>query len=137
MVEAPQNFIAGLVAEATGSMTSEMSEALEQRKALIERRAAALAEAAVDSRPAWLQRLGDPPLTVASRRAWLAAVTTVAAYRDRHQITSDLPLGPGARTEAERADRAQAVTAQRRAAALASSMPAQSDQPFTAQSILR
>lgn len=66
--------------------------------------------------------LGDLPTTPAARRDWLTSVVTVAAYRDRYGITSDLPLGPGARTEAEQADRRQVLAAQRRATAIARSL---------------
>lgn len=110
-----QNWIAGLIPEAHGPMAAEMRAALDRRKELIESRAAEIAEAAVIVGPAWLRRLGPPPTAPESRRAWLSSVATVAAYRDRYQITSDLPLGPGARTEAERSDRRQALAAQRRA----------------------
>ncbi|MEU4454748.1 MobF family relaxase [Nocardioides sp. NPDC023903] len=112
-------FIAGMIAEAVGAMAPEMREALGQRRDLIEGRAAELAEAALVAAPVWLRRLGDPPNTPAARRDWLTLVATVAAYRDRYGITSDLPLGPSARTEAERADRRQALAAQRRATAIA------------------
>lgn len=105
--------IAGLIPEAHGPMATEMRAALDQRKKLIENRATELAEAAMTAEPTWLRRLGRPPTSPEPRRTWLNSVATVAAYRDRYQITSDLPLGPGARTEAERADRRQALAAQR------------------------
>ncbi|MET8521811.1 AAA family ATPase [Nocardioides sp. NPDC004968] len=108
-------FMAGLIPEAAGAMAPEMREALDQRRDLIEDRAVELAEAAMLAAPAWLRRLGDPPTTPAARREWLTSVATVAAYRDRYGITSDLPLGPSPRTEAEHAERRQALTAQRRA----------------------
>ncbi|MFE4001473.1 MobF family relaxase [Nocardioides sp. YIM B13467] len=113
-----QRFIAGLVPEATGEMAPVMRRALDERRSLIEARAIALVESAVTSRPSWLRRLGVPP-TSPTARAWLTSVATIAAYRDRYQVISDLPLGPGARTEAERADRQRALIAQRRASAIA------------------
>lgn len=116
---ANQHFIAGLVPEATGGMASAMRGALDERQRLIEARATALAETAAATRPAWLRRVGAPPATSTARNDWLTSVATIAAYRDRYQITSDLPLGPGARTEAERADRQHALVAQRRAVAIA------------------
>lgn len=69
--------------------------------------------------PACLRRIGDPPITSSTRQDWLTFVATVVAYRDRYGITSDLPVGPGARTEAERTDRRGALAARRRAAVLA------------------
>lgn len=115
---ADQHFIAGLLPEAVGDIRPAMRDALEERHRLIEARATALAESAAASRPAWLRRLGVPPATSAGRD-WLMSVATIAAYRDRYQIISDLPLGPAARTEAERADRERALVAQRRAAGMA------------------
>ena len=133
-----QTLIAGLIPEAHGSMAAEMREALDRRVELIESRAAELAEAAMIADPGWLRRLGQPPTNPESRRSWLTSVATVAAYRDRYQITSDIPLGPGARTEVERSDRRQALAAQRRAMAIAG-LPRVSSQsaPVAAQSMVR
>ncbi|MFE6645092.1 MobF family relaxase [Nocardioides sp. NPDC057772] len=120
----PQRHIAGMIPEATGFMPTAMREALDERKNLIEARASALAESATVDGPVWIRRLGEPPASPVARRNWIAAVATIAAYRDRYQIASDLPLGPGARSEAERADRTHALAAQRRATSLASTQPA-------------
>ncbi|MGH3975018.1 MAG: hypothetical protein ACRDS9_17065, partial [Pseudonocardiaceae bacterium] len=98
---------------------AEMREALEHRRKLIENRATELAEAATIAAPAWLRRLGNPPTDPTARSIWLTSVATVVAYRDRYQITSDVPLGSGAKTEAERSDRRQALAAQRVARAIA------------------
>ncbi|MER6936122.1 MobF family relaxase [Nocardioides sp. NPDC127514] len=118
-----ETFIAGLIPEASGSMAPEMRQALDQRKSVIENRAAELIEAAIEARPAWLHRLGDPPSTPSALHDWLASAATVVAYRDRYGITSNLPLGPGPRTEAEYADRRQALAAQRSATAIAARAP--------------
>ena len=48
-------------------------------------------------------------------KRWLDAATTVAAYRDRYKITSDLPVGGGAKNDAQRADRQRALAALRAA----------------------
>jgi conjugative relaxase-like TrwC/TraI family protein len=133
-----QTLIAGLIPEAHGPMAAEMKAALDHRAELIESRAAELAEAAMIADPAWLRRFGPPPTNPESRRSWLTSVATVVAYRDRYQITSDLPLGPGARTEAERSDRRQALAAQRRATVIAG-LPGFSSQsaPIAARSMVR
>jgi conjugative relaxase-like TrwC/TraI family protein len=115
-------FIAGLIPEAAGPMTPEMREALDQRRELIENRAVELAQAAVLAGPAWIRRLGTPPTTPTTRRDWLTPFATVAAYRDRYGVTSDIPLGPGARTAAEYSDRCRALAAQRKATAIARSL---------------
>ena len=53
--------IAGLLPVADGPMTDEMATALRERQELIEFRALALAEAAVERGEPWLKRLGEPP----------------------------------------------------------------------------
>ena len=128
-VASAQRFIAGMIPEAIGEMPTAMREALDERRGLVEARAKALAETAVLERPAWTRRLGEPPTSPAVRRDWIAAVGTIAAYRDRYQITSDIPLGPGARSEAERADRTLALIAQRRAESLAVTLAADRAKP--------
>lgn len=117
-------FIAGMIPEAAGAMAREMRQALDQRRDLIENRAAELTAAAFLARPAWLRRLGDPPTIPAARQDWLTSVATVAAYRDRYGITSNLPLGPGPRTDTEHADRHHALAAQRKATVIAQSLGA-------------
>ncbi|NEE03842.1 MobF family relaxase [Phytoactinopolyspora halotolerans] len=87
-------FVAGLIPRATGAMTDEMRTALLEREHLIEQRARFLAENAIRRREPWTRHLGPPPLGGQQRNAWLDAVTTIAAYRDRHAITEPLPLGP-------------------------------------------
>lgn len=118
-----QHFIAGLIPEAGGPMAQQTRSALDQRKGLIEARVNALADAATAEGPRWLHHIGAPsaPTNSATYRDWLTCVATIAAFRDRYQITSDLPLGAGARTRAERTDRARAHAAYRYAAEIASS----------------
>ena len=124
-----QRFIAGMIPEAVGAVPFAMRAALDERRTLIEARANALAEIAAIERPVWVRRLGEPPTSPTARRAWTTTVATIAAYRDRYQINSDIPLGPGARSEAEGADRNRALAAQRRAASLATTPPSDRAQP--------
>ncbi|MER7604752.1 MobF family relaxase [Nocardioides sp. NPDC127503] len=132
------HLIAGIVPEAVGAMPTAMHDALDERKSLIEARANALAEAAVLERAAWTRRLGEPPTSSTDRRDWIAAVASIAAYRDRYQIISNIPLGPGARSEAERADRIVALAAQRRAATLAATSSSERTQTAVwSQPVLR
>lgn len=127
-----------MIPEATGFMSTAMREALDERKNLIEARAIALAESATVDGPGWIRRLGEPPASPVARRNWIATVATIAAYRDRYKIVSDLPLGPGARSDAERADRRRALAAQRSATALAErSASGRAEHPVSAQSVLR
>ena len=112
--------IAGLIPEPLGEMSPENHQAIDERKALIESRARALVEEVAASRQAWVRRLGQPPIGFVERERWLASASTVAAYRDRYQITSDLIVGGTPVTEAQRADRVRALGAAREAARIAS-----------------
>jgi len=54
-----------------------------------------LAEEAIERDQVWVRRLGTTPSDPAVRKAWLRAVSTVAAYRERWGIGTDhRPLGP-------------------------------------------
>ncbi|MFD4328463.1 MobF family relaxase [Nocardioides sp. NPDC058538] len=97
-------FVAGLIPAVSGPMPDEYDTALSERAALIESRARALAEQAVQTAPPWLQRMGTPPTDPAARDRWFHAVVTIAAYRDRYQIGSDVPLGVRPGSVAQRAD---------------------------------
>ncbi len=109
--------IAGLIPQATGPMTDDMRQALAQRQQLIEQRAVALADSAIADDIRWLRQLGPPPRDSRQRQAWQRHVQTIAAYRDRHAITGDDPLGVSALTGPQRADatraRAALIEAQR------------------------
>jgi conjugative relaxase-like TrwC/TraI family protein len=107
--------IAGLIPEPLGAMSAEDRQAIDERKELIESRAWALAEDAVVGQEGWTRRLGPRPVGAGGDEAWLDAATTVAAYRDRYKVTSDLPAGGGAKNDAQRADRQCALAALRAA----------------------
>ena len=92
-------------------MSPNDRQAIDERKELIESRARALAEDAAAGQQAWGRRLGPHPSGVDA--AWLDAATTVAAYRDRYKITSDLPVGSGTENDSQRADRQRALAALR------------------------
>ncbi|KRA31000.1 conjugal transfer protein [Nocardioides sp. Root614] len=105
--------IAGLIPEPLGPMPAEDRQAIEERKHLIEARANALAQGAVRMHAAWIRALAEPPVGQTDRAARGSNIATVAAYRDRYQITSDLPVGRGASTVVQRADRRRAIQAAR------------------------
>jgi conjugative relaxase-like TrwC/TraI family protein len=110
--------IAGLIPEPLGEMSAEDRQAIDERKELIESRARMLAaEAAADHEP-WIRRLGAQPSEPDGRTRWIDAAATVAAFRDRYQVTSDLPVGGAATSEAQRTDRQRALRAARDAAPL-------------------
>lgn len=109
--------IVGLIPEAVGPMAPDMRHALDERRDLIEQRARALAETAIQKRDPWVKRLGDPPVT--DRTHWTRAVVIIAAYRDRYGITAPLPLDSEPATDIQRLDRARASAALRTAAEVA------------------
>lgn len=105
--------IAGLIPEPLGAMSPDDRQAIDERKELIETRARALAEHAVQRHEAWTRRLGPRASAAGDDEAWIAAATTAAAYRDRYKITSDLPIGGGAKNDAQRWERQRAFAALR------------------------
>ncbi len=110
--------IAGLIPEPLGEMSREYRQAIDERAALIESRARALAEEAIATGSPWTRRLGEQPTNLGDRERWIHAASAVAAYRDRYQVTGDLPLGGGARSDTQRAERQRALSAIRTAAGL-------------------
>lgn len=111
------HLIAGLMPEPLGAMSLENRQAIDERKAMIESRARSLAETAIVSGDAWVRRLGERPTDPQDRVRWVDAITTVAAYRDRHKVSSDLPVGGGVDGDVQRAERQRALGSVREAAA--------------------
>ena len=61
----------------------------------MERRARELAALALREGQPWTQKLGPEPCETGRKEAWLRAVSTVAAFRDRWELGADpRPLGP-------------------------------------------
>jgi hypothetical protein len=106
----PPRLIAGLIPHAAGPMADDMRTALDERQRLIKQRAVELARAALTTGAPWIRHLGHPPTDLQRHRAWSRDVATIAAYRDRHAITSDTPLD-----DRPTADIAAAAAALRRA----------------------
>jgi hypothetical protein len=69
--------IAGLIPEPLGPMSAEDRQAIDQRKELIESRARALAEDAVDRGEPWTRRLGSRHFGGGGDGFWLDAAATV------------------------------------------------------------
>lgn len=103
--------IVGLIPHATGPIPPAMREALDERKHLIEQRAHALAAHAIATQQPWTCALGTPPRDPRRRQVWTRHVYTIAAYRDRHNITATTPLGPGPASTSQYADAARAHSA--------------------------
>jgi conjugative relaxase-like TrwC/TraI family protein len=133
------NLVAGLVPRAMGVTDPDLAQALQERDQAMERRARELAEQAVAQRRPWARCLGPQPAGPARREAWLQAVSTVAAFRERWGVgADDRPLGPeGAITSVEGlGHRKRAQSALERALSLANSaVPAasQGGAPATAE----
>ncbi|TYL55447.1 relaxase domain-containing protein [Nocardioides sp. BGMRC 2183] len=107
--------IAGLIPEPLDPMTDDHRHAIAERKNIIETRARALAEQALADRAPWTRRLGIPPTDRADRERWLQALTTIAAYRDRHQVTVYEPVGTEGNYDVRHRDRQSALQAVRSA----------------------
>lgn len=112
--------IAGLIPEATGTMSAEFQQALTERRHLIETRADALLDTALDEKQTWTRALGAPPKDAKAAATWRRVARTVAAYRDRYAITDPTRLGPSAaENDAQKIDAVRAKAALNRARSLA------------------
>ncbi|MGO2662134.1 MAG: ATP-dependent DNA helicase [Propionibacterium freudenreichii] len=107
--------IAGLIPEATGTMTREMRQALNERRDLIEARATALLASALAGAESRTTGLGTPPKGSKEAAEWQRAVRVVVAYRDRYGITDPDPLGSAPEGDAQKIDAARARVALNRA----------------------
>ncbi len=87
------NLIAGLIPRATEVTDPDLGQALIERERAIEERAIALAERAIEERAKWVQFLGQMPSDPTHQAAWLANVATIAAYRERWNITGNTVIG--------------------------------------------
>ncbi|WP_218837196.1 MobF family relaxase [Cutibacterium avidum] len=103
--------IAGLIPEATGTMSSEMRKALDERRDLIEARADAVLDRALDDKEPWTAELGKQPTDAGKLATWRRSALVVAAYRDRYQINADTSLGTPVESVAQKIDTARARAA--------------------------
>lgn len=99
--------IAGLIPEATGTMTEELRWALDERRDLIEARADAVLDRALDGKEPWTDGLGPPPTDARKLATWRRSARVLAAYRDRYQITADTALGAPVESVAQKIDAAR------------------------------
>lgn len=103
--------IAGLIPEATGAMSDEMRQALNERSDLIEARADAVLDQALDEVAPWLAELGPQPTNSRKLATWRRSARVVASYRDRYHVTTDAALGSEAESVAQKIDAARARAA--------------------------
>lgn len=102
--------IAGLIPVAGGPMPADMSRALDERRHLIEARAGACLDTALQTGESWTTALGVEPKG-SVQAAWRRHGRTVAAYRDRYGTVGDVALGPTPQTTAQKRDCARARAA--------------------------
>lgn len=103
--------IVGLIPEATGPMDDDMRRALEDRRDLMEARAAAVLEVALSSSAPWVAALSSNLAEDHRAPRWRRAASIVAAYRDRYGISDRSPLGAMPAGRNQRVDRARAESA--------------------------
>jgi conjugative relaxase-like TrwC/TraI family protein len=94
--------VVGLFPAADGSMSAEARNALQERQRLMEARARELAAIAIAERAPWVQAVQPAPSAGADRARWIAAVCTIAAYRDRHGLGASYPLASVGATDGGR-----------------------------------
>jgi len=87
------NLIAGLIPRVQGVTDPETAQALAERDIAIQERALTVAAQAIEAGAGWVQRLGSLPSDPSRRARWVREVSTVAAYRDRWQITEQRSIG--------------------------------------------
>ena len=92
-------------------MSPDMRRALNERRGLIERRAAALVEQAFEEPADWVQRLLPERKDEKTLTGWRRRARVVAAYRDRYEVTGGDPLGPVPERSAQIIDYARARAA--------------------------
>ena len=107
-------------------MDAEMRQALDERADLIETRADAVLDTAIEDNQPWSAALGPIPQDPRAQRLWRQNAKVVAAYRDRYGVTAHHPIGPEPDSAAQRIDAARAKTALARAQRLTT---AASDRP--------
>lgn len=117
------SLIVGLIPEAGGVTDPEMRAALDERRDLIEARAAALLDAALADPASWAARLGKPPTQAGAVSDWRNHLITVAAYRDRHGIDDPDPLGVEPERVSQKIDHERAAAALTRARQASARVP--------------
>lgn len=125
--------IAGLIPEATGTMTLEMRRALAERRDLIETRAGTLLDTAVRDGEPWTAALGPQPKDGRGAAIWRRMGMVIAAYRDRYTVNETAALGSPAQTDAQKIDAARARAALDRARALTAASRHEHHRPAAAR----
>ncbi|WP_203854505.1 MobF family relaxase, partial [Dactylosporangium siamense] len=72
---------------------ADLRDTLQQIADVCDRRITGLAELAADLRPTWTKALGPVPDDDYGRGQWIGRASVVIAYRDRHTVSRDEPIG--------------------------------------------
>ncbi|NCD15928.1 MAG: conjugal transfer protein [Actinobacteria bacterium] len=125
-------FVLGLLPAATAA-DPEMQVALQDRVRLMDQRANELIDRARTANAPWLAQLGAEPTDPQAALAWRTRARTVAAYRERHQITDVWgPLGTVDERNAQQ--RRESAIAARAIAELRPQTPSLAPRPAAANS---
>jgi hypothetical protein len=97
--------IVGLGPAVVGVTDPDTEQALQDRRALIEQRVRSLTMSALEDRQPWVTQLGRPPADPVRLEDWLRRLDTIAAYRDRWQVSGNAILGGEPRSREQMAQR--------------------------------
>jgi len=87
------NRIVGLFPAAVGVTDQDVVQGLQERRELIEQRARSLTMSALEDRQPWTLKFGRPPADPVRLEDWLRRLDTIAAYRDRWQVSGNAIMG--------------------------------------------
>jgi hypothetical protein len=97
--------IVGLGPAAVGVTHPDIKQALQERRTLIEQSARALTMTALEDRQPWALQFGWPPADPVRLEDWLRRLDTIAAYRDRWQVSGNAIMGGEPRSREQMAQR--------------------------------
>jgi len=97
--------IVGLGPAVVGVTDPDMEQALQDRRALIEQRVRSVTMSALEDRQPWTLQFGRPPADPVRLEGWLRRLDTIAAYRDRWQVSGNAIMGGEPRSREQMAQR--------------------------------
>jgi hypothetical protein len=99
------NRIVGLFPAAVGVTDQDVVQGLQERRELIEQRVRSGTMTALEDRQPWTLKFGRPPTDPVRLEDWLRRLDTIAAYRDRWQVSGNAILGGEPRSREQMAQR--------------------------------
>jgi hypothetical protein len=118
-------FVAGIIPQALNVNDEDMARALTERADAMNTRARFLAEQATTAGAPWIRQLGAPPADPVRREQWLREVSTVAAYRERWNVTGRNPVDAKASSIEQMGHQKRAELSAERASLIAADEPRQ------------